>query len=255
MYIESVKNNRVKQWKKLLTKKEREKTKTYMIEGFHMVEEAVKNNAHIHEIMLEDESMLEEIGLSSHQMPENVWTISPEVARVISGAETPQGIFAIIVMPEEITIEAATGPYLLLDRVQAPGNVGTMIRTADAAGFEGVLLGDGCADIYNDKTLRSTQGSHFHLKIYRKNLMEVVTLFKKWTIPVYGTALDEEAKSYDTVEKSKVFALIMGNEGQGLAQELLAQTTANLYIPIQGKAESLNVAVAAGIVMFELQKN
>jgi len=251
MYIESVKNKRVKQWKKLHTRKEREKTKTYLVESFHLVEEALKSQADVKELILQE-------GISSQLVEtfpeENVFTVTAEVAQAISGTETTQGIFAVLSIPEIETIDFIAGPYLLLDRVQDPGNVGTMVRTAVAAGFAGVILGEGCADLYNAKTLRSAQGSHFHLNVIRQPLVEVIEFFKSEQVPVYGSALDEKALSYTAVQKTEKFALIMGNEGQGISKDILDQTTDNLYIPIKGRAESLNVAVAAGILMFELQK-
>jgi len=249
MYIQSAKNERVKQWRKLTTKKEREKTRTYRIEGFHLVEEAIKSGANIKEIMIESDI---ETNLLKQFPEEKIFTLSPEAAQAVSGTETTQGIFAIIEMPEEQELEEITAPFLLLDQVQDPGNVGTMIRTADAAGFQGVILGEGSADVYNDKTLRSAQGSHFHLSLYRKDLNEILFFFKNKKIPIYGTALNKQAKSYRSLLPSDPFALIMGNEGNGMSEELLNQTTENLYIPILGEAESLNVGVAAGILMFSL---
>lgn len=252
MYIQSSKNARVKQWKKLDQRKEREKTQSYLIEGFHLVEEAIKSKADILEFLIQediDTPLLEEVDISKHRF------LSEEAAKAIQQTETSQGIFAVIKMPTEKPITQVSAPYLFLDHVQDPGNVGTMIRTADAAGFEGVILGEGCADVYNDKTLRSAQGSHFHLAVFQEDLENMIHSFKKMNLPVYGTALDPKANSYQEVDPTGPFALIMGNEGQGMSDTLLSQTTANLYIPLKGQAESLNVGVAAGILMFSLWKN
>ena len=140
----------------------------------------------------------------------------------------------------------------MLDHVQDPGNVGTLIRTADAAGFSGVILGEGSADIYSTKVLRSMQGSHFHLPVVSANLFEVIDQLKKEKVPVYGTELNPAAITYTSIPESASVALILGNEGQGVQKELLTQTDQNVYIPLYGAAESLNVGVAGGILMYHI---
>ena len=162
-------------------------------------------------------------------------------------------MIAVAEMPQEEDDEFS-GAWLLLDNVQDPGNVGTMIRTADAVGFSGVLLGQGSADLYNPKTLRSTQGSLYHLSVRSGDLSAIIPQFQEKGYPVVGTALDKQAKDYLSVEKMSDFALVMGNEGQGMSPELLAMTDQNVYITIKGKAESLNVGIAAGVLMFHLLK-
>ena len=139
---------------------------------------------------------------------------------------------------------------MFLDRVQDPGNAGTIVRTADAAGFTGVIFGAGSVDPYNDKVLRSMQGSHFHLPIYQTDLSSVITYFNEHQYPVYGTALDVRAKDFRDVSATENMALILGNESKGVSKEILEITSDNLYIPIYGKSESLNVAVAAGILIY-----
>ena len=166
----------------------------------------------------------------------------------LSELPTPQGIIAVV-KKHSLTVDL-DGAWLLLDNVQDPGNVGTMIRTADAAGFTGVVLGKGTADIYSTKVLRSMQGSNFHLPIISMDLTEAVTIFKEKEIPVYGTELNKDAIDYRQAAPGKKVALILGNEGQGVRSELLEMTDQNLYIPIYGQAESLNVGIAAGILMY-----
>lgn len=142
---------------------------------------------------------------------------------------------------------------LLVDAVQDPGNIGTMIRTADAAGIDAVVLGKGSADAYNPKTLRSAQGSHFHIPIIRGDLADWIEDLQDREVKVYGTAL-QEAVVYTEVETSGSFALIVGNEGSGIHPQLLAKTDQNVIIPILGQAESLNVAVATGILLYQFVK-
>lgn len=245
-YIESVKNPKVKAWKKLLTKKERDQSGTYLIEGFHLVEEALKEQIVLEVIVNQDMEMPTHFALEGTE----VVYVKDEVMKAICDTETPQGIVAVCeqqtVHMEEIKLEK----LLLLDRVQDPGNLGTMIRTADAAGVNAVVLGEGCADAYNPKVVRATQGSLFHVPVIKANLAAFIDALD---IPVYGTAL-EGGISFEQVAKSDTFALLVGNEGQGVAKELLAKTTKNLYIPIYGKSESLNVGIAAGILLYYLRK-
>ena len=142
---------------------------------------------------------------------------------------------------------------LLVDAVQDPGNIGTMIRTADAAGIDAVVLGKGSVDAFNPKTLRSAQGSHFHIPVVRGDLMEWIENLQQDGVRVYGTSL-EESISYKAVEPSEAFALMVGNEGSGISPQLLAKTDENVIIPILGGAESLNVAVATGILLYAFVK-
>jgi TrmH family RNA methyltransferase len=248
--IQSVKNPQVKQWKKLLTKKERDKTGTFFIEGFHLVEEALKQREQILEIIVSETIELPP-RLDFGSIP--VTVVTDEISKELSDTETPQGIYAVCRQTTENQTAAVAKSFLLIDAVQDPGNLGTMIRTADAAGIDSVIVGHGSVDIFNAKVLRSAQGSHFHLPIIRGNLEEWIGTLKQRNIPVYGTAL-ENAKTYTEIMPQEEFALIVGNEGSGMSKEILAQTTSNLYIPIYGQSESLNVAVAAGVLLYYLKK-
>lgn len=245
-HITSAKNQQVKEWKKLYTKKERDKSGLFLIEGFHLVEEAL-HAKQIYHIIIHEEK---ELPRSWDYGDTPVTMVTDEVMKVLADTETPQGIMAICLQQNENISNISGKKFLLIDSVQDPGNMGTMIRTADAAGMDAVILGTGCADPYNPKVIRSTQGSIFHLPVIKANLEEFIN---KLQIPVYGTAL-EDAIPYDQVSSSSEFALLVGNEGQGVSQKLLEKTSKNLYIPIFGKSESLNVAVAAGILMYYLRK-
>ncbi|MBW8351199.1 RNA methyltransferase [Bacillus sp. IITD106] len=249
-HIQSTKNSRVKEWKKLLSKKERDLTGTYIIEGEHLIEEALKTKDVIELMVQENIPILDSWPIT--KIP-SVTTISADISKLISDTKTPQGVFAVC-RKKETTIDLAKHKrYLLLDGVQDPGNIGTIIRTADAAGIDAIIMGEGSGDIYNPKVIRSAQGSHFHLPIVTGNLHTWIETFKKSAIPVFGTSL-EGAVSYKEVSPSDSFALIVGNEGAGVARDILNKTDKNLYIPIFGKSESLNVAVAAGILLYYLRK-
>ncbi len=255
-YIQSTGNQTVKNWKKLQSKKGREKQGKYLLEGWHLVKEAISANEDIAEIIGQPGELQKDV--LQKNLPANVELIeiSAEVAHQLSATPSPQGIFATIKLDEVPTVDptSVSGAWLLLDTIQDPGNVGTMVRTADAAGFTGVVLSQGSVDLYQPKLVRAMQGSQFHTKIVQGDLQEWAQAFRKQHYPVFGSELNEKANSYDSVGRHQNFGLVMGNEGNGLSPEMLQATTMNLYIPLKGQAESLNVAVAAGILMFALRE-
>ena len=250
--IESTQNALVKHWKKLVTlRKEREKSGEFIVEGFHLVEEALKNKAQIVQVIVRDGVDLPLLWeIDDVQMVQ----VNEAVAKEIAETEKSQGVFAHCKVKEATEIEMASWrKVLLVDAVQDPGNIGTMIRTADAAGIDAVILGKGCADAYNPKVMRSAQGSHFHIPVVRGDLDEWIDRLQDDGVKVFGTSL-EEAISYRDIEVTDHFALIVGNEGAGISPQLLAKTDYNVIIPILGGAESLNVAVATGILLYAFVK-
>ncbi|HWK24807.1 MAG TPA: RNA methyltransferase [Ureibacillus sp.] len=250
--IESPQNALVKHWKKLVTtRKEREKSGEFIVEGFHLVEEALKNKEQIMQLIVREGVDLPLLwDIDNVMMVE----ISESIATELAETETSQGVFAHCKQLNVGTeVNSSWTKLLLVDAVQDPGNIGTMIRTADAAGIDAVVLGKGCADAYNPKTLRSAQGSHFHIPIVRGELSEWIDDLQERDVKVYGTAL-QEAVEYTEVASSESFALIVGNEGSGIHPQLLDKTDQNVIIPILGQAESLNVAVATGILLYQFVK-
>ena len=240
--ITSKANSVVKNAKKLHQKKYRKSA--YLIEGWHLFEEAVQAGVTIEKIF----------ALESHRdqlaaFPQTVW-VSEEILRDLADTQTPQGIVAVIQKEEVGLPDFSQGKFLFLEDVQDPGNVGTMIRTADAAGFTGVIVSDKSADIYSLKTLRSMQGSHFHLPIYRLPLATFVEEAKKSNLPILATTLSRDSKDYRELSSLENFVLVMGNEGQGISSVMAESADQLVHIGMKGRAESLNVAVAAGILMF-----
>ena len=183
--------------------------------------------------------------------PQTVF-VTEEILLDLADSQTPQGIVAIVQKEEELLPDFTSGKYLFLEDVQDPGNVGTMIRTADAAGFSGVIVSSKSADIYSLKTLRSMQGSHFHLPIYRMSVEGFVEQAKKSGLPILATTLSQNSKDYRELAWLEDFALVMGNEGQGISPFMTDQADQLVHISMKGQAESLNVAIAAGILMFYL---
>lgn len=243
--ITSVKNEKVKAWRKLHKKKYRSERGTFLIEGFHLLEEAWKSNWTVIEIIVQ-----EGVELPEWCSDYPVETVSSYVFQDISQTITPQGIAAEIKIDKPKT---QSGDYLLLiDSIQDPGNLGTMIRTADAAGFEGITLGNNTVDLFNEKVIRATQGSLFHIPIVQADLITEINRLKKNDYDVWATAL-HNAKVYTNTEVNEKVALIVGNEGAGVRDELLEIADTIVTIPIYGKAESLNVSVAAGILMYYIK--
>ena len=240
--ITSKANSVVKNAKKLHQKKYRKSA--YLIEGWHLFEEAVQAGVTIEKIFA-----LESYRDQLAAFPQTVW-VSEEILLDLADTQTPQGIVAVIQKEEVGLPDLHQGKYLFLEDVQDPGNVGTMIRTADAAGFTGVIVSDKSADIYSLKTLRSMQGSHFHLPIYRLPLATFVEEAKKSNLPILATTLSRESKDYRELSSLENFVLVMGNEGQGISSVMAESADQLVHIGMKGRAESLNVAVAAGILMF-----
>jgi RNA methyltransferase, TrmH family len=243
--IDSIQNGNVKNWRKLHTKKERDKVGKFLVEGFHLVEEALKAEAVETVLMTEDTTFPATWKMDNT----DVIIVTKEIMQALSETETPQGIIAICQKSDVADVNLQGGTYLLIDAVQDPGNIGTMIRTADAAGVSAVIIGNGSVDVYNSKAIRSTQGSLFHVPVVKGDLQEWIGKLQENGIKVYGTSL-HEAKPYQEVKIDGPAALIVGNEGSGVQEEVLAMTDENLYIPIHGSAESLNVAVASGILLY-----
>ena len=252
--IRSPQNKKIKRWNQLKHKNTRRKLGVYLIEGWHLVGTAIQTHQPILTLLATQKQF--RLHRAQISLFNNVILITEPVARKLALTMHPQGIFALVKIPRTLSVEpnrVHSGSWLLLDQIQDPGNIGTMVRTADAAGFSGVVFGSGTASLYNPKVIRAMQGSQFHLKLIRGNLQNWILALRKNHLSVYGSQLNPQAVDYRKVPQSDDFALIMGNEGNGMQASLLKQTTENLYIPLPGQAESLNVAVAAGILMFQLR--
>ena len=242
--ITSKANSVVKNAKKLHQKKYRKSA--YLIEGWHLFEEAVQAGVTIEKIFAL-ESYREQLAA----FPQTVW-VSEDILLDLADSQTPQGIVAVVQKEEVGQVDFSQGKFLFLEDVQDPGNVGTIIRTADAAGFTGVIVSDKSADIYSLKTLRSMQGSHFHLPIYRMSSQRLLKEAKEAAIPVLATTLSKDSVDYRELPPIENFVLVMGNEGQGISPLMAESADQLVHISMKGQAESLNVAVAAGILIFHL---
>lgn len=249
-YISSPQNKMIKSLKKLHQKKYRLQEQQFLIEGEHLVQEVLLHMPEqVQCVFLEQE--LDTTYFQTKHIP--YYVIDPKVSASLSQQPSPPKIFATIsLLDHHLSFAKISGPILFLDRIQDPGNVGTMIRTADAAGFSGVYLGLGCADLYNDKTIRATQGSLFHLPIWQGTIDSCAQMLKNKNYSFYGAVVDDTAVSYQQLQWAENSVLVMGSEGSGITKHVMDYLDYKVYIDMPGDAESLNVAVAAGILMFSM---
>jgi len=251
--IESVQNPKVKRWAELLTKKGREKHAQYLVEGVHLVEEAARSGVEMEAVIWETGKSFDLLRSLPPQIEQ--WEVSKAIIHKLSDTENPQGIFAVIKVPkkEQESMVKQGGLFLLVDGVQDPGNLGTIIRSADAAGADAVYLGEGTVDLYNPKTVRSTMGSMFHLPIFPTSLIDLIPRLKQNGFTVVASSLDTDRHFHQISYPDKI-ALIVGNEGNGISKEIVSLADLKVKIPIYGKAESLNVAIATALLLYEAQR-
>ena len=243
--ISSRKNPLLQQVKKLLSsKKEREAAGLYVSDGTKLLEEAVKYDArNLHTVILSE-------GVEA-RVPEHVRLVRVpvDVMASISPMESPQGALFLCRLPEKRAFEPKPG-MLLLDGIQDPGNIGTILRTADALRVPVVLL-EGCADPYSHKVVRSSMGAVFRTPVIQTTWAAAKETFAKAGIPVAVTALSDRAKDIRNAELPKM-AVVIGSEGRGVRREILDAADEELIIPMDPRCESLNAAIAAAIVMWEI---
>ncbi|MEF2968456.1 RNA methyltransferase [Paenibacillus sp. M1] len=255
MQILSPQNPRVKEWAGLLEKKQRDKQGKYLIEGIHLVQEALAARADIECVCYETEAGIPaELAEAASAGLDVEWIqVSAAVIAKCSDTKTPQPVFAVVRKgggDTEPLLTKERGLVVVLDGVQDPGNVGTIIRTADAVGADGVIVGAGCADIYGPKVLRATMGSVFHLPVVHGKLGELLPQAKARGIRLAGTSLQAAVNCYAYDFTGPVW-LLFGSEGAGLSPEVRGLMDDGLIIPMRGRAESLNVAMAASVLLYE----
>ncbi|WP_028043943.1 TrmH family RNA methyltransferase [Candidatus Stoquefichus massiliensis] len=238
--ITSIQNETIKKIMKLKQKKYRDEMNLYLIEGFHLVEEARKHQCIRYIITTLDQHFDEE-----------TLYVSESIMKKLAFTKTPQPIMAVCHKPHNQQLQENGKRYVLLDRVQDPGNVGTIMRTALAFGYDQIIMSPDCVDLYNDKVVRATQGALFQMNVCIMNLTEAIRFLQDIGVDVYGTCL-HQAQSIDSYNSKERMAFIMGNEGQGVSEDILGLCNHRLYIPIQ-TVESLNVAIAAAVTMYHFQ--
>ena len=199
--------------------------------------------------------------------------VADAIYEKMSDTVTPQGVLAVVKSPEYTLSEIlggtkcsetdggkssisgsgfSAGLYLILENLQDPGNLGTIFRTAEAAGVKGVILGEGCVDLYNPKVIRSTMGSVYRMPyIYVKNLTETMEQMRNAHVMLYAATLTSKSSACYDKDYRKACAFLIGNESKGLSEAAVEASDEQVYIPMEGQGESLNASVAAAVLMFE----
>lgn len=257
-YIQSSQNNTIKEIKALHLKKNRDEQGLYFVEGIRFVSDAIDNGQIIVKVVVSDK--LESLN-GGKKLIERVTAvckdcslISEKLFKEISDTQTPQGILAVLKKKDFIfeTVLEQGSSVVILDGLQDPGNVGTIIRTADAADISAVILTKGCVDLFSPKVLRSTMGSIFHMPIFEGLYIEkTIGLLKKSGYRVIASHLDGRNNYYDEDLTGKS-AIIVGNEANGISDETAEIADRLVKIPMPGRAESLNASVAASIMIYEI---
>jgi len=248
MLIESNQNSKLKNWSKLKQKKYRNQEQVFLVEGEHLVLEALASNR-VKDVLIREgaEANLNE-GITNHS---NLFTIKENLFNKLATTQSPQPVMAICTMEQQI-IERKNR-LLILDQIQDPGNMGTLIRSAVAFGFDGIIVGHGCVDLYNEKVIRSTQGAIFKIPIKQQELLSCVAELKSEGIVVMGTSL-QNGVPLQTIPTFEQMAFIIGNEGNGVGTKLLTATDQNIYIEMTASVESLNVSIAGSIIMHQFHQ-
>lgn len=248
--ITSIKNKTISEIKKLKLKKYREQSGTFLVEGYRNVCDSMQKAEAVFVFYEADFS-------EPLQLPDSCecYRVTAEVLKELADTKTPQGIIGVFRIPKETVITSDC--VLLLNGVSDPGNLGTILRTALATGFSDIILDEKCADVYAPKVVRSAMSAVFSLNLVRvKELKDKIAELKQQDYCLFAGALTDTAKSLYELEFPKKTALLFGSEANGISPEILQLADIPYIIPMNPEIESLNVAVAAGISMYEvLRKN
>jgi TrmH family RNA methyltransferase len=250
IFIESKDNSLYKEVKKLKDRKGRNKSSKYIIEGYRLIEEAFKANIAVEYIFFsgEEEKVNEYIG--TYVTKTKLYRLKEDLLNELCSTEKPQGIVAVVGMKKlDMNLEGSF--YLLCDKLQDPGNLGTIIRTAHAAGVDGIILTKGTVDVYNNKTIRSTMGSLFHIPIINDDDSYSITKrLIESGFSLLSTSLEGDKDFFKEDLTGKII-ISVGNEGNGVSEEIYNLSDKKVKVPMPGGAESLNVAIATSVILYE----
>lgn len=253
--ITSTANAQVKQllqWQK--KSRQRNKDGIFLVEGIRMWKEVPKER--LIKVYV-SESFLKRYEKDLKNSTVKTEVLSDQIFERVSDTQTPQGILCVVKRKEHSLNDILKGDALflvILDNLQDPGNLGTIVRTAEGAGVDGIIMSQGCVDIYNPKTIRSTMGSIYRMPfLYAEHMDEVFGLLKEKQITVYAAHLEGKT-FYDEQDYRKGCAFLIGNEGNGLSEEMAASADVKIRIPMYGQVESLNAAVATSVLMYEASR-
>lgn len=264
MLISSPDNRRVRQAVSLNARKHRDDTGLYLVEGPNLIREALQQNVALHSLFLLSEDALSRTRIdeleavrvlaeAAEASPE-IFFLSRDCFQKIAQTQTPQGILAIVKKPvhtEQTFFAEMGGNVLVLDQIQDPGNLGTLLRTAEAAGFSGAMLLKGCGDVYGPKAVRAAAGTLFRLPLlFLDTPQQAAGMLRANGKRICAAAAGGNIPYYDC-PMTKDVAIVIGNEGNGVSPELQQAADCMLSIPMAGRSESLNAALAGGIIMYE----
>lgn len=239
--------------KKLKEKKHRTAENKFLVEGFRFVIEALESDFLVPLVFISEGQIAkcEKFNIYDKiQSCTEVVYVKDSLFNTLVATDTPQGIGAIVINKHHKVEKESVGLYLLVDGVQDPGNLGTIIRTADAAGALGVILLKGTVDPYNEKTLRSTMGSIFHIPIIMCDQLDIINSLIDSGFKLVVSSLEAENNFFQERLSGKII-MTVGNEGYGVSKEIQLMADIRVKIPMPGKAESLNVAIASSIMIYE----
>ncbi len=241
MKIESTQNQKVKDWCKLKEKKTRDETNLFLVEGDHLLQEALKKQV-VKEIIATD------ICYQSEKIP--FYEVTEAVIKKMSSQVSSTKVIAVC---EKIKPREIKGNVCLLDNIQDPGNLGTIIRSCVAFQIDTLIVSPDTVDPYNEKVIRASEGMLFSLNIKKQDIAKSIEELKQKGYIVFGTNVQNGTDLRQMTIPQK-YAIIMGNEGVGLKKELQEQCNENIYIPIHKNCESLNVGVATSIIFYEMER-
>ena len=252
--ITSKENTLIKHIIKLKDKKYRAEYNEFVIEGAKILKEAIEENANIKNIIISEAAINSELvkkQLGEKLEKQEYIIVSNSIFKILTDVENPQGVLAIIEKNNKNNqIDFSQDIILILDNIQDPGNLGTIIRTVDSVGLKQIIVSKGTVDSYNSKVIRSTMGAFFRVNIIESNnLIDTVKQIQNNGFKVITTSLQTDKSIYDI--KIKKTAIIVGNEANGVSKEIIDLADEKVIIPMKGKTESLNVAVATGVVLYE----
>ncbi len=249
-FINSLDNSTIKKIKKLKQRKYREEEKKFLAEGRKFLD--FDNQPEL--IILKDNfKEFESISTKLEKFECRKIVVSDKIFRELTSQENSQGV--ILVYPYcESDIEKIKNNIIVLDKIQDPGNLGTIIRVADASGFKDIILTKGSVDCYNEKCVRSSMGSIFNMNIIYMEEHSLLTHLKEKNYKLHVTALKKNSIEYTKMTLTNKNAIIFGNEGNGVSDNFLKVADETIIIPIYGSAESLNVAMASGIIMYKVRE-
>lgn len=241
MVYTSLENSKIKELSKLKDKKMRDNSSLFLVEGEHLVNEAFKHGYL--------KTLIKLIGYN-YDLKVETLEVNEKILKNLSSLKNTPSLMGVC----EKKRDQIKGDHLLiLDEIQDPGNLGTIIRSAVAFNIDTIILSKNTVDLYNEKVLRATQGLIFSINIVRADLPAEIIALKKQNFKIYATKVNG-GKTLKNIEKPAKFAIIMGNEGNGVSNSLLELCDDYLYIPMNSKCESLNVGVATSIILYELDK-